>query len=208
MAIYLDIETKPVKMSDLPPENKEYLIEKSKNKRSGKIIDGENYGNGAIGKPELNQIICCCVKKDEEEIISYPAEMLIPQPDEKNIIDNVFKQIVTQDHIITFNGNGFDLPMLKFRGLIYGLHTTIPFNIKQWSERYIDVRYQIAGQFGVGDLAYWCRVFGIEPPEWDEAMDKNDLGKYPIEKVIENCMTDVQCTYELYQKLNNSMKGK
>ena len=200
MAIYLDIETKPIAIQDLPKENKIYLEEKSKNKRSGKIIDGENYGNGAIGRFDLNSILCCCVKIDDKETVSHIGE-------EKDIIKEVFGLLVNQDLIIGFNSNSFDLPLLKLRGIVNGLHTcSIPFGIKSWSERLIDVRYQLAGQYDVGDLNYWCRVFGIEPPDWDEHMDKSDLSKYPIEKVVENCISDVQCTYELYQKLNNSMK--
>jgi len=201
--ICIDIETSPIALKDLPPENKAYLEEKSKNKRSGKIIDGESYGNGAIGKFELNRILCCCVKEDDNAIGSYSYE-----GDEALIISDVFSRLVTQDHVITFNGNSFDLPMLKMRGLIHGLHTTMPFNIKSWSEHYIDVRYQLTDKYGIGDLAYWCRVFGIEPPKWDEGMDKSDLSKYPIADVVKACRDDVRCTYELYQKLNNQLKGE
>jgi len=205
--IYLDIETKPIAIKDLPAKNKEYLIEKSKNKRSGKIIDGESYGNGAIGRFDLNEILCCCVKKDEEEIIAYAGSEDTYVGDAKDIISAVFAQLVTQDHVVTFNGNGFDLPMLKMRGIIHGLHTTMPFNIKSWSEHYIDVRYQLTDQYGVGDLAYWCRVFGIEPPMW-QIEDKSNLSKYPIEDVVKGCKEDVRALYELYQKLNNSLKGE
>ena len=197
--IVLDKETSPIALKDLPPENKAYLEEKSKNKRSGKIIDGESYGQGAIGKFELSKILCCCVKEDNKEIEAY-------YDDEQVLIYDVFERLVHQDHIITFNGNSFDLKLLKLRGVINGLHTTMPFNIKQWSEHYIDVRYQLTDKFGVGDLKYWARVFGIEPPKWDEGMDKSDLSQYPIEQVVKACKSDVQCTYELYNKLNNAMK--
>jgi len=198
--ICIDIETCPIKMSEIPPENKAYLEEKSKNKRSGKIIDGEGYGQGAIGKFELSKILCCCIKKDDEKIInSYIG-------DERELIKEVFEQLVGQDHVIGFNHISFDLPMLKMRGIMRGLNTTMPFNIKQWSEHYIDVRYQLTDKFGVGDLKYWARVFGIEPPKWDEGMDKSDLSQYPIEQVVKACKSDVQCTYELYNKLNNAMK--
>ena len=200
--IILDVETCPIKISEIPKENKEYLIEKSKNKRSGKIIDGENYGQGSIGKFELSKIICCCVKRDDEKIInSYIG-------DEKELIKEVFEQLVGQDHVIGFNHISFDLPMLKMRGLINGLHTTMPFNIKQWSEHYIDVRYQLTDKYGIGDLKYWARVFGIEPPKWDEGMDKSDLSKYPIADVVKACRDDVRVTHSLYQKLNNSIKGE
>ena len=208
MSIVIDVETIPIPVKEIPKANYEYLVKKSENKRSGKIIDGENYGNGAIGKFELNKIICCCIKKDDEDIISYINENINHKEDEKFIISGVFEQLVTQDHIITFNGNSFDLPMLKMRGLIHGLHTTMPFNIKQWSEHYIDVRYQLTDKYGVGDLAYWSRVFGVEPPQWGEDMDKSDLNKYPIADVAKACRDDVRCTYELYQKLNNSIKGE
>jgi len=200
--ICIDIETSPIALKDLPPENKAYLEEKSKNKRSGKIIDGEGYGRSAIGKFELNKIICCCVKRDDEKIInSYIG-------DEKELIKEVFEQLVGQDHVIGFNHISFDLPMIKMRGLIHGLHTTMPFNIKQWSDHYIDIRYQLTDKYGIGDLKYWARVFGIEPPQWDEGMDKSDLSKYPIEDVVKACRDDVRCTAELYQKLNNSIKGE
>ena len=94
--------------------------------------------------------------------------------------------------------------MLKLRGLIHGLHTTMPFGIKSWSDHYIDVRYQLTDKYGVGDLAYWSRVFGIEPPQW-QIEDKSDMSKYPIADVVKGCKSDVQCTYELYNKLNNSL---
>jgi len=196
--LVIDIETSPIALKDLPPENKAYLEEKSKNKRSGKIIDGEGYGQGAIGKFELSKILCCCVKEDDEEIEAY-------YDDEQVLIYDVFERLVHQDHIITFNGNSFDLPMLKMRGLIHGLYTyAIDFNIKAWSERCIDIRYQLTDKFGVGDLAYWCRAFSIKPPEW-QIDDKSDLSKYPIADVVKGCTDDVRATSELYNKLNNSM---
>ena len=200
--LVIDIETAPINVKEIPKENLDYLVEKSKNKRSGKIIDGEGYGRSAIGKFELNKIICCCVKRDDEKIInSYIG-------DEKELIKEVFEQLVGQDHVIGFNHISFDLPMIKMRGLIHGLHTTMPFNIKQWSDHYIDIRYQLTDKYGIGDLKYWARVFGIEPPQWHEGMDKSDLSKYPIEDVVKACRDDVRCTAELYQKLNNSIKGE
>ena len=200
--LVIDIETAPINVKEIPKENLDYLVEKSKNKRSGKIIDGEGYGRSAIGKFELNKIICCCVKRDDEKIInSYIG-------DEKELIKEVFEQLVGQDHVIGFNHISFDLPMLKLRGLIHGLHTTMPLNIKQWSDHYIDIRYQLTDKYGIGDLKYWARVFGIEPPQWDEGMDKSDLSKYPIADVVKACRDDVRCTYELYQKLNNQLKGE
>ena len=199
--ITIDIETAPIALKDLPPENKAYLQEKSKNKRSGKIIDGEKYGQGAIGKFELSKILCCCIKKDDEKIInSYIG-------DEKELIKEVFEQLVGQDHVIGFNHISFDLPMLKMRGIMRGLNTTMPFNIKQWSEHYIDVRYQLTDKFGVGDLAYWSRVFGIQEPQW-QIDDKSDLSKYPIEDVVKGCREDVRVTAELYNRLNNQLKGE
>jgi len=200
MAIVIDVETAPVSLKDLPPKNKEYLIEKSKNKRSGKIIDGESYGNGAIGKFELNRILCCCVKENDEEIEAYYGD------NEHVLIYDVFERLINQDHIITFNGNSFDLPMLKHRGLLHGLYTyAIDFNIKAWSEQCVDVRYQLTDKYGLGDLAYWCRAFGIKPPEW-QIDDKSDLSKYPIADVVKGCTDDVRATSELYNKLNNAMK--
>ena len=199
--ITIDIETAPIALKDLPPENKAYLQEKSKNKRSGKIIDGEGYGQGAIGKFELSKILCCCVKKNNEGIInSYIG-------DERELIKEVFEQLVGQDHVIGFNHISFDLPMLKMRGIMRGLNTTMPFNIKQWSEHYIDVRYQLTDKFGVGDLAYWSRVFGIQEPQW-QIDDKSDLSKYPIEDVVKGCREDVRVTAELYNRLNNQLKGE
>lgn len=198
--ITFDIETCPIKMSELPPENKAYLEEKSKNKRSGKIIDGDIYGKGAIGRWDLNEIICCCTKIDDKEIVSRTGE-------EKDIINAVFKVLVSQDHVIGFNSNSFDLPMLKMRGIINGIHTCMPFNIKSWDEHYRDVRFMLTDQYGIGNLAYFCRVFKIAPPRW-ELEDKSNLGKYPIEQVVKGCKEDVRATYELYNLLNDKKENK
>ena len=196
--LVLDIETSPIEVNDLPPKNKEYLIDYSKPKKTKKVIKGDSYGNGAIGKFELNRILCCCVKEDDKEIEAYYG-------DEDVTIRQAFSRLVHQDHIITFNGNSFDLPMLKMRGLIHGLYTyAIDFNIKAWSEQCVDVRYQLTDKYGIGDLKYWARVFGIAPPKWD-LEDKSDMSKYPIEDVIKGCKEDVRVTAELYNKLNNAM---
>ena len=198
--ICVDIETCPIKISEIPKENKEYLIEKSKNKRSGKIIDGDNYGKASIGKFELNRILCCCVKEDDKEIEAFFGDS------EAGIISDVFSMLKNQDHIIGFNSNSFDLPLIKMRGLIHGLYTyAIDFNIKAWDLRCVDVRYQLTDKYGAGDLAYWCRVFDIEPPQW-QIDDKSDLSKYPIADVVKGCTDDVRATSELYNKLNNAMK--
>jgi len=200
--LVLDIETSPIALESLPPKNKEYLIEKSKNKRSGKIIDGDNYGKASIGKFELSKILCCCVKEDNKEIEAFFGDS------EAGIISDVFSMLKNQDHIITFNGNSFDLPMLKMRGLIHGLYTyAIDFNIKAWDLRCVDVRYQLTDKYGLGDLAYWANVFSIIPPRWD-LEDKSDLSKYPIEDVIKGCKEDVRVTSELYNRLNNQLKGE
>ena len=201
MSIVIDIETAPIPVNELPAKNKEYLIEKSKPKKSKKIIIGEGYGNGAIGKFELSKILCCCVKEDDKEIEAFFGDS------EAGIISDVFNMLKNQDHIIGFNSNSFDLPLIKMRGLIHGLYTyAIDFNIKPWDLRCVDVRYQLTDKYGIGDLKYWARVFGIAPPKWDEGMDKSDLSQYPIEQVVKACKSDVQCTYELYNKLNNAMK--
>ena len=198
--IVIDIETAPVKIAEIPEENLAYLLEKNKSKRTQKIFEMDKdkitgFGPSAIGMPELSKIICCCALDGDggEQHIPYNIS-------ERDILLDVAGRLKNAGQIVTFKGNSFDLPMLKIRGLLNGVAMPIPFNIKPWDDTYIDISYQLAGQYGIGSLSYWANVFGIKPPKW-EIDDKSDLGKYPIGDVVKSCREDVRCTWELFQKL-------
>ena len=148
--VALDIETCPVAIGNIPVDNIKYLLEKSKSKRTQKIIDVEKIddekgkvvvGPGSIGMPELNRVVCVCTYDGEGYDIAYWVDLdLIDEKtiilldvfedeheqvcrwdDEGEMLSHVLDIIKFNQKIVTFNGNSFDLKYIALRSLLNGI---------------------------------------------------------------------------------------
>ena len=113
--------------------------------------------------------------------------------------------------LVTFNGRGYDGPMLTIRSAQLGLKP---------SRNLMGNRYSIAEHCDLADvfqfqgatrerysLDYWCRRFDIESPKG--SIDGSQVARAyrsgRIDDIGEYCLRDVRATAQLYQKIESTM---
>lgn len=187
------------------------------------------YQNRAALQPETAQI--CCISlgffktKFPVNMTDLPADLELEfttrafsGTDEVKILKGFYqacesilsKAINHTHHLVGFNSNNFDFPMIAKRMLINYLPLP-PFldvvDLKPWlREHWVDLKETY--KFGVFDanasLAMLCEVFGIESPKSD--ISGKDVSKVFYEtgdtdRIARYCNFDVKSTAELYLRL-------
>jgi 3'-5' exonuclease len=134
---------------------------------------------------------------------------------EKELLQR-FWQIVSpikgkRSTLVTFNGRGYDGPVLMIRSAQLGVAP---------SRQLVPNRYAVGDHCDVADvltfhgatrdhykLDYWCRRFDIESPKG--SIDGSQVGRAyrdgRIEDIGEYCLRDVRATAELYKKLQPTL---
>jgi predicted PolB exonuclease-like 3'-5' exonuclease len=144
--------------------------------------DADRWGVDAVGAPH-------CGERSESELISgfvgRIAE-LAPQ-------------------LITFNGNSFDLPVLRYRAMVNGIAApglSVRPYFNRFTEDAIDL-CDVLSSFnsqGRATLHELCRVMGF--PGKPDAMDGSEVAHYHrdgrIKEIAEYCETDVVNTYRVW----------
>jgi len=124
------------------------------------------------------------------------------------------------EHIVTFNGRGFDVPFIYLRSAILN----VPITRKDWlgyrfqTEPHCDLAeqltfYGVSGREGAArrfNLDFYCKSFGVESPKSHgvSGMDVNRLlaeGRY--RDIAEYCLRDVQATLQLYNLWKERLAG-
>ncbi len=124
------------------------------------------------------------------------------------------------EHVITFNGRGFDVPFIYLRSALLG----VPISRKDWlgyrfqTEPHCDLAeqltfYGVSGRDGAArrfNLDFYCKAFGIESPKSHgvTGADVNTLlaaGRY--RDIAEYCLRDVKATVLLYQIWRERLAG-
>lgn len=116
-----------------------------------------------------------------------------------------------RSRLVTFNGRGFDGPVLMVRSAQLGIRPSV---------HLIPNRYDIARHCDLMDvlsfqgarrenysLDYWCRRFDVESPKG--SIDGSQVGRCyregRIDEIGEYCLRDVVATAELYRKLEGTI---
>jgi DNA polymerase elongation subunit (family B) len=124
------------------------------------------------------------------------------------------------DHIVTFNGRGFDVPFLYLRSAILNVKITR----KEWlgyrfsTEPHCDLAeqltfYGVSGREGAArrfNLDFYCKSFGIDSPKSHgvTGLDVHTLieaGKG--REVAEYCLRDVKATVDLHRIWRDRLAG-
>ena len=124
------------------------------------------------------------------------------------------------DHVVTFNGRGFDVPFIYLRSALLN----VLISKKNWlgyryaTEPHCDLAeqltfYGVSGRDGAArrfNLDFYCKAFGIESPKSAgvTGMDVKDLvaaGKY--REIAEYCLRDVKATVELHKIWKDRLSG-
>jgi predicted PolB exonuclease-like 3'-5' exonuclease len=124
------------------------------------------------------------------------------------------------EHIVTFNGRGFDVPFVYLRSAILN----VPITRKDWlgyryqTEPHCDLAeqftfYGVSGRDGAArrfNLDFYCKAFGIESPKSHgvTGMDVGDLlAAGRNREIAEYCLRDVKATVLLYQIWKERLAG-
>lgn len=148
------------------------------------------------------------------------AVKYVPCADEAELLGAFWEVGKKYEHVVTFNGRGFDVPFIYLRSAVLN----VPITRKDWlgyrfqTEPHCDLAeqftfYGVSGREGAArrfNLDFYCKAFGIESPKSHgvTGLDVNRLlaeGRY--RDIAEYCLRDVQATLELYNIWKERLAG-
>ncbi len=169
----------------------------------------EALGSG-FPKHPLHSIACigALVAKREPEgwrVSALGAPHINERPEPELIRTFVDRIEQLSPRLVTFNGNGFDLPVLRYRAMLHripapGLHARPYFN--RYANDALDL-FDVLGSFGSGGkikLDELSRVLGLagKPDGIDGSKVEAMIAAGQIDEVARYCETDVVNTYRLW----------
>jgi DNA polymerase elongation subunit (family B) len=234
--LVFDIETSAQPLDNFDAAQQEYLFRETE-----KIDDAiaKEARRGEITRfmslwPFTSQVVCIAmlnaetqrgqslfVAEDFEEVEEENAPVkFIPCADETELLAQFWEVAKKYDHVVTFNGRGFDVPFIYLRSAVLN----VPISKKNWLgyryavEPHCDLAeqltfYSVGGQGGAArrfNLDFYCKAFSIESPKSAgvTGMDVKDLmeaGKY--REIAEYCLRDVRATVDLYKIWKERLAG-
>jgi 3'-5' exonuclease len=156
----------------------------------------------------------------EEDANDAPAVKFVPCAEEAELLANFWEVARKYEHIVTFNGRGFDVPFIYLRSALLN----VPITRKDWLgyrfqiEPHCDLAeqltfYGVSGREGAArrfNLDFYCKAFGIESPKSHgvTGLDVNNLlGEGRYREIAEYCLRDVEATLRLYQVWKERLAG-
>jgi len=155
---------------------------------------------------------------DEEEPRSWDRvpHSKIYRGDEEALLKRFWEIVGPSGHrnlipLVTFNGRGYDGPMLMVRSAQLGLRP---------SRNLVPYRYDISEHVDLQDvlsfmgayrgrysLDYWCRRFDVESPKG--SIDGSQVARVyregRIDEIGEYCLRDVRATSELFRRVAKTL---
>ena len=149
-----------------------------------------------------------------------PPVKFVPCADEAELLGNFWEVARKYEHIITFNGRGFDVPFMYLRSAV----VNVPITRKDWlgyrfqTEPHCDLAeqftfYGVSGRDGAArrfNLDFYCKAFGIESPK-SHGVTGLDVNRFLAEgryrDIAEYCLRDVQATLQLYNVWKERLAG-
>ncbi|TAH38127.1 MAG: 3'-5' exonuclease [Planctomycetota bacterium] len=130
---------------------------------------------------------------------------------EREILQQFWKQAAEWGTLITYNGRGYDAPVLLTRSAMLDVPPTRSLMGPRYSVREHCDLMEVLNFFGATretySFDYWCRRFGLESPKgkMDGSMvaDKARQGRY--DEIAEYCLRDTRATADLFRRLRNTL---
>ncbi len=123
---------------------------------------------------------------------------------EKEILEKFWKALSFSHKFVTFNGRGFDCPVLMLRSAMLGVKSTknlMPYRYS--TDVHVDLLEQMTfyNAYRKFNLDMYCKSFGIESPKAGGVTGHDvkplfESGEY--EKIARYCAGDLWATRELY----------
>ncbi len=234
--LVFDIETSAIPVENFDEARREYLFREAeklpdgaaREARRAEILQQFNLW------PFTAQVVCIAMLNaetargqalflaDDFEPDAGEAQPVkfVPCADEAELLGNFWDVARKYEHIVTFNGRGFDVPFIYLRSAILNALITR----KDWlgyrfqTEPHCDLAeqftfYGASGRDGAArrfNLDFYCKAFGIESPKsyGVTGLDVNRLlseGRY--REIAEYCLRDVQATLQLYNLWKERLAG-
>lgn len=168
---------------------------------------------------QRGQILYLAPDFDPNSSAGHPISF-VTCPDEAELLTTFWEIARSYDHVVTFNGRGFDVPFLYLRSALLN----VPISRKNWlgyrfaTEPHCDLAeqltfYNVSGREGAArrfNLDFYCKAFGIESPKSHgiTGLDVGDLitqGRH--REMAEYCLRDVQATARLYHLWRDRLAG-
>ena len=175
----------------------------------------EKTGNDFLPLHLHRVVAISCVFRDDSGF--RVRSIGTPEDDEGRLIQAFFATVDRYTpQLVSWNGGGFDLPVLHYRGLIHGVHAArywdlgeddrdFRYNnyISRYHTRHIDLMdllamYQPRASAPLDDLAKLCGFAGKLGMDGSRVWDAFQAGG--IEQIRNYCETDVVNTYLLYTR--------
>jgi DNA polymerase elongation subunit (family B) len=234
--LVFDIETSAVPVETFDETQQEYLFreaakqpdESARNARRGEILQQFNLW------PFTAQIVCVAMlnvessrgqvlfqaEDFEEDADDSQPVRFVPCADEVELLGHFWDVAKKYEHIVTFNGRGFDVPFLYLRSAVLN----VPITRKDWlgyryqTDPHCDLAeqftfYNVSGRDGAAkrfNLDFYCKAFGIESPKTQgvTGRDVNSLmAAQHFREIAEYCLRDVRATVQLYQVWRERLAG-
>jgi 3'-5' exonuclease len=148
---------------------------------------------------------------DETENPTEATVKFVGCPDEGDLLQRFWEVAQHYEHIVTFNGRGFDVPFLYLRSALLD----VPISRKDWLgyrfqiEPHCDLAeqltfYGVSGRDGAArrfNLDFYCKAFGIASPK-SHGVTGLDVSRLLAEgrsrEIADYCLRDVDATLQLY----------
>ncbi|HAV65413.1 MAG TPA: hypothetical protein DCY13_23935 [Verrucomicrobiales bacterium] len=234
--LVFDIETTALPLDQFDDSQQEYLLReaaKQPDEESRKAKREEIQRFMSLW-PLTAQVLCIAminadtergqviyVGEDFEEGEQAPgAVKFVPCVDETELLTLFWETVSHYEHIVTFNGRGFDVPFVYLRSAVLN----VPITQKKWLgyrfavEPHCDLAeqlsfYNVSGRDGAArrfNLDFYCRAFGIDSPK-SHGVTGMDVGTLMAEgrhrEIAEYCVRDVRATLELYRIWKDRLSG-
>lgn len=209
--LVFDIETIPIDFDSLDQPSKDYLMKFAENKE-----DEEKVKQQMALWALTNTIVAIGVLSVETEkgavyfqdggtkIETYDKNGITYRAgDEKDILNRFWTVMKSTGKFVTFNGRGFDCPVLMLRSAMLKVKPSknlMPYRYS--TDQHIDLLEQLTfyGASRKFNLDIFCKAFGIESPKTDvcghDVKPFFESGKY--KEIAEYCAGDLFATRELY----------
>lgn len=169
----------------------------------------ELHGDG-FAKLPLHQIVCIGALVAERDADGWKVVALgaphSGQRSEREIIEAFVGRINDlRPQLVSFNGHGFDLPVLRYRAMLHGLSAP-GLNCRAYFNRYTDDCLDLCDALASFDarskmsLDALCRVLGIagKPAGIDGSKVSEYVAQGRVQEVADYCETDIVNTYSLF----------
>ena len=219
-SIAFDIEVAGFAWEEVDEITRAYLLSRAKDERDLEAIPERTALYPGLGKiiaiglwmvEEDRGMVLLEGESEEEREWERVPDSKIYRGDERALLERFWKIARGRHRLVSFNGRGYDGPMLMIRSAQLGLAPT---------RNMVPYRYDVSEHCDLMDvlgfmgarrenysLDFWCRRFDVESPKG--SIDGSQVGRYYREgrtdEIGEYCLRDCRATAQLFRCLESTL---